>query len=95
MNITIDDIKKQIEERFNNNMEHHDFSGSFMTPQIDDTADLVAMIGEDHDLDIDAPYHIRLSARGYMDCTDWEPVTGPDCLDAWFDLWCEDEYRGE
>ena len=55
-----------------------EFNG-FMTPEARDGQDLFCMIGEDGIADIKASglefslrgIYIRLSASGYMDCTEW------------------------
>ncbi|MCK9569034.1 hypothetical protein M0R72_08840 [Candidatus Pacearchaeota archaeon] len=34
-------------------------------------------------------YYARLSASGYLDCTDYETIDSVDDVETFFDTWCE------
>ena len=75
--------------------ENPDCEKQFMVPQFHYVSDVIEYIREEEDYDadiwLDAVYAARLSAPGYMDCTDWHPIAGESDVDEFFRLFVEEE----
>jgi len=64
-------------EQFNICREDPDYDvDGFMKPQLNQIAGV---------------YQMRLSAPGFMDCTDWEWVNTPNDVKDFFERWCLQE----
>jgi hypothetical protein len=94
--MTEEEIRKQLMDRFDANYEAAekagDLDGAFMLPQWDDfDPDLIDWQSEDDRETCSAVIMVRLSASGYLDCSDWTPISGCCDLDQWFDIFVSKE----
>jgi len=65
-------------------------TNGFMKPQMytSEEMDFPLILEDNPEFSTDAPFYIRLSARGFLDCTDWVPVYSGQDVKDWFELYC-------
>lgn len=81
----------KILEKYQECMKNTEYeTNRFMQPQIEDAQEILEFLEPEEQENFDgAPYAIRLSARGYMDCTEWQPIFDENDIVRFFDTFCE------
>ena len=68
----------------------YDFGG-FMSPEWTPTEEILEYVeDEDKEAFEDAPLSIRLSAPGYLDCSEWMPIRNKDDIREFADIYSLD-----